>query len=121
MPNGQEKLSSARFFDGYVYTVNKLLPDNFDEVDDALRRVYYSKMPITVSYGKNAAYARRQLERLIEEGGKIQLVDSCADIHIPDGENSLRSKLLHNFFIYTTGTVLFPKGSRLREFLKSKL
>lgn len=115
-----KRLRTSGLADGYVYTVNTLLPENFVQVDAALREIYCSKAPITVCCKPRSRYAIRQLCRFILEGHSIKLSDS-ADITVPKDEISLRNKFLHNFFVYTTGTLLFPKGSRLREFLKAKL
>lgn len=113
-------LRSATLSDGRVYTTNILLPDNFEEIDATLRGVYCKEDNIAVSCSPKNSYAMRTLRRLIAEGRKIVL-DSASSIRIPDAKISLRSRILHNFFVYLTGTVLFPKGSRLREFLKAKI
>ena len=117
---GVELLRPSRFSDGRVYTLNVLLPDNFEEIDATLRGVYYKEDYIAVSCSPKNRYAVRTLRRLIAEGRKIVL-ERTSSIRIPDAKISLRNRILHNFFVYLTGTVLFPKGSRLREFLKAKI
>ena len=115
-----KRLRRASFADGFVYTVNVLLPENFDEVDCALRDIYFANKPVSASCKKSNRYAMRTLTRLIKEGREISL-DDGGNIKVPDAQISRRNKFLHNFFVYTTGTILFPKGSRLREILKQIL
>lgn len=115
------KLKRSKLSDGYIYTVNVLLPENFNEVDATLRDIYYAKDFVSVSCNKSNRYAIKTLRRLVGENDKIKLGNATSGITVPDAEISLRNRFLHNFFVYTLGTMLFPKGSRLREFLKAKL
>lgn len=54
---------------------------------------------------------------------KFIMVSTKADatLVMPEEEFSLKLKLLHNHFIYKFGMILFPKGSKIRQKLKSKL
>lgn len=116
---GVGKLQRSRFSDSRVYAKNTLLADNFEEIDATLCGIYLKEDSIAVSCSPKNRYAMRTLKRLINEGKEIRL-DNTSAIRIPNAEISLKNRVLHNFFIYFTGTLLFPKGSRLREFLKSK-
>lgn len=115
------KLKRSKLSDGYIYTVNVLLPENFEQIDATLRKIYFGNEFVSVFCSKTNNYAMRILLRLADENEKIKLGDKKSDVIVPDAEISPRNRFLHNFFVYTLGTVLFPKGSRLRNFFKAKL
>ena len=120
---GVKRLSRAKFSDGFVYAKNVLLPENFESIDQMLRTVYFRQKPLRVYCKPARSYSYRQLCRLACENENVIILKSAAnaDAVMPEEKISLRDRFIHNFFVYTAGTLLFPKGSRLREILKKAL
>lgn len=106
-----------------AYEKQRVLPQNIIEVDNELKKLYYSNKFAKI-YAKRNSYARRTLLRMKRIFGKKYEVVNCkkhADIIMPKEFISFKQKLLHNFVAYKIGTVLFPKGSKIRKLIKSKL
>lgn len=106
-------LKRATLKDGAVYVKNALLPENFEEIDEALMRA--------VSDGKDKVscegnpYAKGVLSR---HGISVAKRGEPACVTLPPVQISTRNKIIHNYVVYTVASVLFPKGSRIRAFLK---
>ena len=108
-----KSLRKATLKDGAVYTRNELLPENFETIDTALLDVV-SSGATSVICEKNP-YATALLTR---RGVRISTAsDACAKA-LPPVQISTRNKIIHNYFVYTVASVLFPKGSGIRAFLK---
>jgi hypothetical protein len=65
-------------------------------------------------------YAERVLAGMREIGGRVEFSDTSG-VAIPKEEISLKRKIFHIPFVYRLGMLLFPKGSRIRAFLKRRL
>lgn len=113
MPKGAEK----------PYQKHQLLPLNIDQIDTALKKVYYSNRMFKVYSKKNTYTFLMLLKMKSVLKKKFIMVSTKADamLVMPEEEFSLKLKLLHNHFIYKFGMILFPKGSKIRQKLKSKL
>ena len=107
------KLKKATLKDGAVYTRNVLLPENFELIDEALMSAVTSGANVVSC--EDIPYARRLLSR---HGVRIAVSGEAAEAALPRAEISMRNKIIHNYFVYTVASVLFPKGSKIRAFLK---
>ena len=70
-----KSLRLASFLDGYVYAVNRLLAENFEDIDDALKKVYSSDKPLKVFCRERSGYSARTLSRLVGERSDVTLVE----------------------------------------------
>lgn len=108
----------SRFYDG-----QQLLPLNIEDIDLCLKKVYYSNKYLKI-YRKMGKYARAQLGSLVELVSKkcrLEKKKNNVNLVFPKEKYSLKQKILHNTAVYKVGVVLFPKGSKIRKKLKSKL
>ena len=110
--------STAR--DGSGYAKNRLIGSNIEEIDGVLLSVYRGELSRTVSTAALDLYARRVLENMRDTLGRVELLPDGKTI-IPREYVNLKSKILHNKIVYKLGMLLFPKGSRIRAFLKRRL
>ena len=115
-----EKLRRSTMCDQSAYVNNRLLASNFEEIDAALLRIWSDDSVTEVCYDKRDPYVRAFLQRLAASGREISYSLTASEI-IPRAEISLKNKIIHNYYVYNIGLVLFKKGSRLRAFLKKKL
>ncbi len=116
------ELKTADFMSDYPYLNQKLLPKNIDEIDELLKRVYYSNKCLKICVRKNS-YAYKELIKM-QKVFKTRFVFAKgkeSDIIFPKEIISLKQKILHNTFVFKIGVLLFPKGSKIRSVLKSKL
>lgn len=112
-----KKLRKSTQADGRAYTHSSLLPENIAEIDAALRPLFDASGEVAVRYNARDPYVCRVLDAVRERGVAIRRDDSAACV-IPDEQISRKSKILHNHFVWTVSTVLFPKGSKIRALLK---
>lgn len=118
---GMEKIGKPMREDGSVYTETRLLPTNFEEIDRALAAVYSAEtFPVPVSVSGRDGYVLRTLARWAAEG-KTTVETSDAAVCLPRGRIGCRARLLHCAPVYRLGLLLFPKGSKIRKFLKKHL
>lgn len=113
MPKGSEK----------PYQKHKLLPLNIELIDTALKKVYYSNRLFKV-YAKKQTYTFEMLlkmKALLKKKFIMVSSKSEATLLMPDEKFSFKLKVVHNEFVYKFGMILFPKGSKIRQKLKSKL
>ena len=76
---------------------------------------------MSIKYDKKDKYVADSITYIEKvKGIKISFSEN-AQLAIPKRTVSFKNKLLHNRFVNTVGMALFPKGSRLRNFFKSKL
>ena len=117
------KLRLPVLSDSAAYSESELLGDNFDEIDEALTKVFLSKEEdITVSYKRSSLVIRRNIETIAKVSGKnIAYKKKGADMKIPAPKIKIRDRIIHNAFVYRVGMILFKKGSRARNFLKRHL
>ncbi len=112
-----EKNEVSRRSDGTVYEKTKLLPDNVTEIDAAI--MYAVRKKKTVCLSKNVGeYTEASIMGMVKSGFRITVSDG--GYRIPKEKIRFINRLVHNPFIYRISAVLFPKGSRIRAFLKSK-
>jgi hypothetical protein len=104
------------------YYIPKLLPRNTTEIDEKLKEIFYAEENIKV-YAKKGSYAFNSLVKMKAVWGlKFEFVTNKkqATIVIPKSDITLKQKIFYNSTIYRIGMMLFPKGSKMRRFLKSK-
>ncbi|MBP3581829.1 MAG: glycosyltransferase family 2 protein [Clostridia bacterium] len=108
---------------GKYYSKQRVLPHNIAEVDLAVKKVYYSNKYLKI-YAKSGSYFCHQARTIIELFNKKAIFvkrKKYATMFAPKEKVSLKQRILHNFVVYKVGMALFPKGSKIRKFLKSKL
>ena len=105
-----------------VYKIHKLLPINIDEIDSILQKIYYTNKYCKV-YAPKGGYAYNSLLNMKQIfNTKFKFVSKKeAEFILPKEIITFKQKFLHNTFIYSIATVLFPKGSKIRALLKRKL
>lgn len=109
---------ASRFYDK-----QRVLPLNIAEVDLAIKKVYYSNKYLKI-YAKSRSYFYHQSRTIIELFNKKAMFvkrKKYATMIAPKEKVSLKQRIVHNVFVYRVGMALFPKGSKIRKFLKSKL
>ncbi|MBQ9773395.1 MAG: glycosyltransferase [Clostridia bacterium] len=114
---GVKKLRRSTYHDGAAYALVKLLPCNIVEIDAALSPLFDMQGRVEVSYSKRDEYVERILNVLRAKGLEVEQNVNAA-IRIPKGKNAIRDIVLRNRVVWSVGTALFPKGSRIRAFLK---
>lgn len=113
------RLRTSTFRDGSAYTNNRILAENFSEIDASLLELYrVSRVPTDVCYDKNDDYVRRSIEYMSEKQGRIIAFSKDAKLCVPKAVVSFKTRFLHNHIVYSAGMILFKKGSRIRAFLK---
>ena len=116
-----DKLKTSTFHDGSAYSKNKLLPDNFEDVDASLLNVWQDSNK-TVKQGRLGKYTRASLAYTeLEQNVRISYV-KCGECHeIPEEQISFKKQVIYTPIIYRLGMILFKKGSKIRAFLKRRL
>ena len=113
------KLRPSTFRDGSAYIKNKILAENFTEIDASLLALYkISDNPTDVLYDRSDSYVARSIDYMRKQQGKIIAYSADATVKIPQAEISFKTKFLHNHIVYSAGMILFKKGSKIRKFLK---
>ena len=116
-----DELHTSTFRDASAYSKNKILADNFDEIDKALLAVWRDGKK-TVKAGKHGKYAEASLKFTeSEQNAKLTFVKDGDGHEIPAETISLKKRILYIPFVYKMGMILFKKGGRIRAFLKRKL
>lgn len=110
-----DKLCRSKFKDSSAYSKNRVLPMNFEKIDEALLRVWESG-EISDSSALTYAYTAKFLDYMRAINKEIKLSPSGAVI--PKPKFKTVDKILMNDFVYTAGLIFFKKGSKIREFLK---
>ena len=111
----------AKAKDSYGYIASKLLGDNLEGIDTILRWIYKKGQDVSIKYDKNDKLVANSISYIEKvKGIKITYSDN-AQVVIPKRTTSFKNKLLHNRVINAVGMAIFPKGSKLRGFFKSKL
>ncbi len=119
--NGCQLKKPAKDY-GKAYLGQKVLPSNISIIDEELKKVYYSNKSLKV-YAKPTTYSYNMLESMKKNFNKNFIIVSKdkAEIKLTKEKISFKNKLLHNDFVYRLGMFLFPKGSKIRKKLKSKI
>lgn len=105
------------------YAKHKLLPQNVEEVESAIQKVFFSNKHLVV-FAKKRSFAFQELVMIkFLFGKKFDLASTkkVANFVMPKEKQSFKLKIIHNRFFYSLGILLFPKGSNIRKKLKSKL
>lgn len=100
-----------------------VLPVNYADVEEIIKKVYFSNKYLRI-YAKNAKFAKNQIKTIVFLFDKrVYYVKNkaLANLVLTKEKYSLKQKILHNQFVYKLGILLFPKGSKIRKKLKSKL
>ncbi len=118
---GVEKLKPSTLADGKAYRGAVLIAENVSEIDKALLKLYKADTPPTVSYSCRDAYTVRNLAFFDKLGVRYEKRDNSCEIVIPRERVSFKKRIFMNKFVWTLGMLLFPKGSRIRSLLKSRL
>lgn len=120
---GLQKVSAFVSADSKIYAHHKLLPDNLAEIDEELQKVYYSNKYVKV-YAKKGGYAFLTLltfKRMLSKRLDFVKKKKNANFVVSKEKYSFKNRFLHNYLIYRLGMMLFPKGSKTRNKLKSKI
>lgn len=115
---GVDELHSSYHSDSYAYSKTALIGSNITDIDRLLLDAFKNGTPICRK--ELEPYAQRVIEGMSEIGGRVEFADS-EGLKIPKEYVSFKRKLYHNPLVYKLGMTLFPKGSRIRAFLKRKL
>lgn len=113
-----EKLRKARYSDGKAYHKNKLIGMNIEDIDNSLLEIFRGDS-VVIAPPKRKSYAERTLAYM--KGVGIPFWVDKWGIKIPKEKISLKRKILLNPLVYNLGMLLFPKGSKIRAFLKRKV
>ncbi len=106
---------------GDAYLKQKVLPTNIAGLDEKLKLVYNRKNEVFV-FAKKNSYSKKMLQSLEAVFAKKIVFTNKKNAEIVfDDRVSRKQKILHNSFVYKVGMFLFPKGSKIRNKLKSKL
>ena len=100
-----------------------VLPVNYTEVEKTIKKVYFSNKYLRI-YAKNANFAKNQIKTIVFLFDKrVYYVKNktLANLVLTKEKYSLKQQILHNPIVYKIGVILFPKGSKIRKKLKSKL
>lgn len=111
-----DRLRPAFASDSRVYVKNCLLYENIFEIDAVLSSLYFSVRPTAYCCPRRNRYAKKTLLTFRRLGAP--LYPSHKGVRIPKGRIRLSLRILHHPLLYAVGNFLFPKGSRLRAYLK---
>ena len=114
-----DKLGRSKYRDNSAYSNNKVLPMNFNELEDFLREIYNTKEPVNINPRRGNSYIKINTIYLSAFNGNISFSDD--GIIPPKDKVKFKDKILMNKFVYSLGLILFKKGSKLRAFLKKHL
>ena len=119
---GNCKMQKVAFASDSAYMNQKVLPTNIKDIDKLLKEVYCSKKILKV-FARKSSYAHKELIKMKKVLGlNFEFSDKKeADIVFPKETVSIKQKILHNTLVFKVGVLLFPKGSKIRAVLKSKL
>ncbi len=104
------------------YYHHHLFPKNLNEIEENIKSLFYSNKELIV-YSKKSSYSYKRIFAIIKTFKiplKLTNRKKMSNYLMPKEKYSLKLKFLHNEFIYRISTILFPKGSKIRKFLKSK-
>lgn len=118
---GVEKVVASTPKDSGDYVADGLLGKNFEGVDTILRWIYKKGQDVAVNYDKSDEYVCKVIGYLAQKEGIKITYSKDAELMIPKRKISLKDKLFHSKLAYNVGLRLFPKGSKIRSALKSKL
>ena len=106
-----------------VYEKHKLLPSNLDEIERLIKQIAFD-LPSSTIYAKKKSYAMLRLNSLCKAFDlrlSISNDKKDSELTFPREIYPMKLRIIHNRFIYKIGMLLFPKGSKIRKLLKSKI
>lgn len=118
---GVEKPSLSKAKDSYGYIASGLLGKNFEDIDGVMRWIYKKGQDVSVNYDACDKYIASSLSYIEKKKGIKITCSKNAEIVLIRRKNSFKERLFHSKLVNTLGMALFPKGSKLRSFFKSKL
>ncbi|MBO5945553.1 MAG: glycosyltransferase family 2 protein [Clostridia bacterium] len=113
---GINKLKMSTYRDEACYLYNTPIPLNLKEIDSILLEVWIRGVLPTITHNK-CAY----IQSFIDYMKKISIEVGDDEIHIDVKRISWRSNLRFNHTLLRIARRLFPKGSKIRKFIKSRL
>jgi len=118
-----EKLKTSPAKDSKIYAKHKLLPQNFDEIEEQIKKIYYSNKYLKIYVDKKSFAFNRinKFKELFKKRVEIVKFKDNANVVIKKEKHSFKQKLLHNTFVYKLGMLFVPKGSSMRNKLKAKI
>ena len=116
-----DKLQASTLADGAAYSKNKLLADNFGEIDSALLAIWRDGKKL-VNPSKLDKYTRQSLEFTeAQQNVKITYTKEAEGRTVPKPIIPIKKRIIYNPTVYKLGMLIFKKGGRMRAFLKRKL
>lgn len=116
------KIGRFKFSSQKAYASHKLLPSNIDEIENEINEIFSSTKTLQV-YAKKNSYAYNRLKHIKNIFNKKYVLTNNSknsDVKIAKEIYPFKLRLIHNNLIYRISIFLFPKGSKLRKFFKSK-
>ena len=113
---GVEKLKRSTYRDEICGMRCTPLPDNFTEIDAALFSAW-KRGVAPAPPQKSITYVGRTIDYFIAHG----LKSAHEAPQVPNAEIPFKKRLLFNKALMRIARVLFPKGSKIRSFLKKRL
>lgn len=116
---GVERLQTAIPADGRAYERAGLLGENIKEIDEVLYGIYTSGKLTELAIPKDK-YVLRTVSYMIKHGTPIS-VERRGELVLPRERISLKNRILFNPAVRKIGMSLFPRGSKIRAWLKKWL
>lgn len=114
-----DKLKRATLKDGDVYIGSRVIASNIDEIDECLYKIWSNGESGISSVGLSR-YTLAVLDYMRNTGRNIS-ISNCGGITIPREKISTKRRIIHSYPVSLLGMLLFPKGSKIRAFLKRML
>ncbi len=116
-----DDLHTSTLHDGAAYSKNKLLPDNFEQIDSALLAIWRDGKKV-VKLNKPDKYTKQSLAFTeSEQNVKITYAKNAEERIVPEPIIPIKKRIIYNPTVYKLGMLLFKKGGKVRAFLKRKL
>lgn len=116
---GVRRLKRSTYRDESVYLSCKHLPDNMPEIDRLLLSVWRSGGEVGIRKSR-FEYINRTAE-FMRERGVIRTNALRTEADVPVAKTPLKRKIRYNSRLLRLARILFPKGSKIRKFLKNRL
>ncbi len=114
------ELKRSTLDDGRYYARTRVLPKNLEKIDLAIWQAFSSDTPSVIKRDGLDSYAEKTLSYIKDRGGNIEFSDTPNTV-IPKEKCNVMQTIVHNYAVSQLGLVLFPKGSKIRAFLKKHL
>ncbi len=114
---GVSELRRALPSDDDAYLGNGILPSNIEDIDIALAALFSGGEKIEVHAGSLGKYSRSVLEYMIKYGKEVRLLKK-GGVRLPKERRSIKQIIVRSYPVAKLAAILFPKGSKIRAFLK---